>query len=123
MKEYARTIADELRTWQDAATGDADALDAVRDQWQPEDADQMPSVLDYLEAVALEVITWRTAGTAYRPSEFRVEVLRTYGGPGCRIDWDSRTPDYFAIHAYHGTDEARTNVYAPTFGDQMEVYQ
>ncbi len=122
-ERYARSIAAELRTWHNAACDDNDALNEIRDERPVEEQDNPPHVLDYLDAVALAVEVWRKDEDR---DAVRVEITRTYGGPGCRIEWDSLyRPHYFTVIAYvAGEPEARVDVFAQQFGNQMtEVYE
>ena len=124
-EEYARTIAAELRTWHAAACDDADALDEIRDERPVEEQDNAPHVLDYIDAVALDVEIWRRDAATRDDAAVRVEILRTYGGPGCRIEWSDETPHYFRVTAYVLGEEPHTvDVFAQQFGNQMsEVYE
>lgn len=120
-ERYARLIADELRTWERAANGSPADLATLADEREHSGADDAPTVAEYVNACALAVETWRGELDA---SAIRVEILRTYGGPSCRIDWDSRYPATFAVWVGFGGESATVEVCAPTLGDQLqECYQ
>lgn len=126
--EYAASIAEELRTWERAATGDDDALDAIAGDLDPDriniELGELPHGDTYVESVALDVTVWRTEPDTYGMRETRIEILRTYGGPYCRIEWDSRQPARFTVWAAWGSDFDTADVYAPTLGASLEdVYQ
>lgn len=114
---YARSIADELRTWERAAAGDPDAIAVLGEVREHTGADDAPTVAEYVNACALAVETWRGERDA---SAVRVEILRTYGGPSCRIEWDSRYPALFAVSVVWGGESAAVEVYARTLGNQLE---
>lgn len=125
--EYAASIAEEMRTWERAATGDPDAMDALADDMAgivDIELGGVPHGDDYIQAVALAVTVWRTEPDTDGMRETRIEILRTYGGPSCRIEWDSRQPARFTVFAAWGSDYATADVYAPTLGASLEdVYQ
>jgi hypothetical protein len=114
-QEYAATIAEELRMWDDAASGDPDAIAGIAEEREHIDADDMPHAAEYINLYALEVITWRGGDSAVR-----VEILRTYGGPSCRIEWDNRYPATFDIVTHWGGSSSHVTVNAPTLGSQLE---
>lgn len=122
--EYAETIADEIRAlevaldgpsyfWNPAATEDEDSEDqdfrAALDTLElPHDTDPSDIFHVYANETLLEVTTWRADN--YAP---RVEWLRTYGGPNCRIYFDGS--DYARVEVCSAGEPAATiDVYAPT---------
>lgn len=116
-RQYAVGIAHELRTWEAAAAGDPDAIAEIADEREHSGADDAPTVAEYVNACALAVETWRGDLDA---SAIRAEILRTYGGPSCVIEWDSRYPAAFEIVTHWGGSAWRTTVHAPTLGAQLE---
>ncbi len=116
-ERYTRSVAEELRTWDNAASGDPDAIAEITNEREHIDADDAPHVAEYVNLYALEVKTWRGELDA---SELRVEILRTYGGPSCRIEWDNRYPATFDIVTHWGSSSSHVTVNAPTLGDQLE---
>lgn len=121
-RQYAAGIAHELRTWEAAADGDPAAHDDVTEDIGETD-DRNVTISDYLDGIALAVTVWRTDPDA-DGADVRVEILRTYGGPSCRIEWDSRYPAAFEIVTHWGGSAWHMTVHAPTLGDQLaEVYQ
>lgn len=127
-RQYAAGIAHELQTWEAAADGDPDALAKLADERDSDRADEAADVTEYINGMALAVTVWRTEPDADGPDaggrDTRVEILRTYGGPSCVIEWDSRYPAAFEIVTHWGGSSWRMTVHAPTLGDQLaEVYQ
>jgi hypothetical protein len=96
--------------------GHADSISALADVLADLAPDESPHVGHYLNGIALEVKTWRGEHT---DTDVIVEILRTYGGPTCRIQWDSRYPAMLAVTAGWGGDAAAREVYAPVFGEQL----
>lgn len=116
-RHYAAGIARELAQWEAAADGDPDALAALADDRA--DADEPATVAEYLNTYALDVEVLRDENR----ERVLVEIVRTYGGPSCRIEWDSRYPAAFEIVTHWGGDAWRMTVHAPTLGDQLaEIY-
>jgi hypothetical protein len=110
-QEYAATIAEELREWR-RAINDTDGGTAYRkhaEEHLPGDGTGEPFTwADYLEACALEVVALREING----DRLRVEVLRTYGGPGCRIVYDGG--NYLTVTAYvMGEPSVSRDVFAP----------
>lgn len=98
--EYATVIGEEIRSVEMALQGPSDD----RDETTPEE----DIFSEYVNNHILEVIYWRGSnGTT------RTEWLRTYGGPTCRIYFES--DDYATIESTGDDNEtARVWVYAPT---------
>ncbi len=110
-QEYAATIAEELREWR-RAINDTDGGTAYRkhaEEHLPGDGTGEPFTwADYLETCTLEVVALREVGG----DRLRVEVLRTYGGPGCRIVYDGG--NYLTVTAYvMGEPSVSCDVFAP----------
>ena len=130
-RQYAVSIAEEIRQWEQAANGDPDALDAIAGDLDPDriniELGELPHGDTYIESVALAVTVWRTDPDADGPDaggrDTRIEILRTYGGPSCVIEWDSRYPAAFDVVTHWGGSAWRMTVHAPTLGDALaEVY-
>jgi hypothetical protein len=111
--QYAETIAAELDQWRDALAGDPAARAAIADEigHEPEDWYQ------YLDVIALAVEHWHNHNTG----ETITEVLRTYGGPSCRIVRDSRDRDgRVSVVAYWWNDPVGTvDKYLPELADVL----
>lgn len=89
---YAATIAAELESWYQALAGDPAALaEIVR-----EIGHAPTSWYDYIDAVALEVQFFHNHATGATITE----VVRTCGGPSCRIIRDSRDVAHVTVSAY-----------------------
>jgi hypothetical protein len=123
-QEYCEIIADEVRAlevaldgpaygWDPSALVDEDSQDqdfrgALDVLGLSHDVDPADVFATYVNESVLEVIQWRADG--YAP---RVEWLRTYGGPGCRIYFDGN--DYARIEVCSlGESDAVVSVYVPT---------
>jgi hypothetical protein len=118
-EQYAATVADELRLWRDAiGNWDGHAYRTITAEITPADGDgESLSWGDYLDACALDVEVLRSDDR----NRLRVEVLRTYGGPGCRIVYDDQNGNYFTVTAYTmGDPTARVDVYCPEFAQWLE---
>ena len=74
----------------------------------PEVNDPIDAFDIYTNEVLLEIVTWRADEDS---SRVRVEWLRTYGGPGCRIYFEG--DDYATVHAYDMEGEYEIRVLAP----------
>jgi hypothetical protein len=111
-REYAAAIAAEVLLWAVALDGDGDERDAARAEVLADMAPREDELwwTDYLDLVALDV----THFLDKNGGNHIVEVLRTYGGPTCRIVRDSRDGDgWVTVEAAWGSDEVgRVTVYA-----------
>ncbi len=117
-EQYAASIVSEVREWR-AAINDTNGGTAYRKhaaEYLPGDGAGEPFTwADYIEAVALEVVALREVNG----DRLRIEILRTYGGPGCRIVYDGG--DYLTVTAYvMGEPSASRDVYAPELCEWFE---
>lgn len=126
MSEYAELIRQELaaletaldgpsRTWDpDDADGDdeqdADYRAALDVLGLSHDTDPADVLAIHLNETILEITTWRADENR---DLVQVEWLRTYGGPGCRIYFDTYS-DSARIDAYSMDDKATVTIYVPT---------
>lgn len=128
-QEYAAIIAEETRALETALDGPSrsfDPDDATADDEQDTEYRAALDVLEYahdiehsdilgiyMNETLLEVITWQGSNNATR-----TEWLRTYGGPTCRIYFES--DDYAQIEST-GDDNntARVSVYVPTLANMV----
>ena len=127
--EYAAIIAEEIRALETALDGPGRYYDAANPAEDDETHTEYRAALDVLEyphdthhsdlfalyvnETLLEVITWQGSNDATR-----TEWLRTYGGPTCRIYFES--DDYAQIEST-GDDNntARVSVYVPTLANMV----
>jgi hypothetical protein len=93
---YAATIAHELEKWRAALTGDHHAITEITREIGYTPADW----LDYIDTVALDIDYFHN----HTSGQTVTEILRTFGGPSCRIIRDSR-------------DASRVTVLATWWGD------
>jgi hypothetical protein len=99
--------------WDPSALVDEDSQDqdyrgALDVLGMSHDVDPADVFFTYVNETVLEVVRWRADGYATR-----VEWLRTYGGPGCRIYFDGN--DYARIEVCSlGESDAVVSVYVPT---------
>lgn len=130
--EYATVIGEEIRALEIVLQGPSDEYDSRTPYYDTEhDAtyraametlgyatwgDPSEALSVYLNETILEVIYWRGSnGTT------RTEWLRTYGGPTCRIYFES--DDYATIESTGDDNEtARVWVYAPTLAMLVNEY-
>jgi hypothetical protein len=91
MQDYAVSIADELRELEKALASD-------EHDWE--------SFINYVNETVLEQIVWRSDA-----GHIRVEWLRTYGGPGCRIYFEA--DEYATVEAYDSEGKGSVLVYCP----------
>jgi len=122
-EEYTAAIAAELAQWR-AAINDPNGTEHAALRWEyiPTDGHTAPFTwADYIDAVALEVVRLRDDDGDVR----RVEVLRTYGGPGCRVIYDDRESErYVFVQTFvMGEPTATTFAYCPELCEWLrEVY-
>lgn len=100
MLRYAEIIAGELREIEQALIED--------------DQDGVEIVVNYANETILESITWVAQE---RPDLVRVEWLRTFGGPGCRIYFEN--DDHVVVRAYGMDGRAELSVYVPNLVGQV----
>lgn len=129
-QEYADTIAAEIRALETA-------LDGPGRSWDPEnpaedddqdaeyraaltaleyayDIDPADIFATYVNETVLEVIHWNST-----TEETRTEWLRTYGGPGCRIYFETGQNYAEVVSTWAGDNTARVEVYVPTLASQV----
>lgn len=112
---YAASIAEEVRLLDAALGGDVEAC-AAFPCGDDSDGDDPDTLANYLNGFTLEVVTYH--GTN---EETIVEVLRTYGGPSCRIVRDSRDGDTVAVRVTWWADASTVTVYAPNVAGALDV--
>lgn len=119
MRRYAEAIAEEIRALEQVLTASGEEVrDAMRLlEIDPEVNDAADAFHIYTNEVLLEVVTWRADEDSER---VRVEWLRTYGGPGCRIFFEG--DNYATIHAYDMSGEAEVRVYVPALASVVFEY-
>ena len=119
MRRYAEAIAEEIRALEQVLTASGEEVrDAMRLlEIDPEVNDAADAFHIYTNEVLLEVVTWRADEDSER---VRVEWLRTYGGPGCRIFFEG--DNYETIHAYDMSGEAEVRVYVPALASVVFEY-
>jgi hypothetical protein len=112
--DYAATIADELGKWHAALTGDHHAMtEIVREIGFTPD-----SWMDYIETVALDIDYFHNHATG----QTITEILRTTGGPGCRIIRDSRDDGRVSVSAYWWGDPVGTvDKYLPDLAEAIDA--
>jgi len=117
-QEYAEVIAQEVRDLEEAL---AEAYRYAFDgEGEPPTfdgdtfTDPYEVITYYFDACALEVldVTARSWTALHRPGERRyVEVLRTFGGPNCRVYFEEVAN--VTVRVYWGSDEGVARVFAP----------
>lgn len=128
--EYAAIIAEEIRALETALDGPNDSYDPENPSEDDErdadyraaldvleyahDIDRDEILFDYLNGTVLEVVTWRGSNDATR-----TEWLRTYGGPTCRIYFESDHSDAEIVSTGDDNNVARNYVYCPTLAEQV----
>jgi hypothetical protein len=111
--EYAATIAEEVRRLDAALGGDADALATFT---EGNDDGEPFGMVEYLNGWALEFRVAR-----YDDGETLAEVLRTYGGPGCRLYRESNNGNIVRVEAYSAGDPvAVLDVWAPNVAAALD---
>lgn len=101
MARYAQAIAAELQELETALVED-------------ESGDAWEIVVNYANETILESIVWQAQE---RSDLVRVEWLRTYGGPGCRIYFEA--DEYALVEAYDMDGKAEVTVYVPNLAEQV----
>lgn len=100
MVRYAELIADELRELERTLID--------------EGSDAFEIVVNYVNETILEAITWQAQN---RSDLVRVEWLRTYGGPGCRIFFEG--DEYATVKAYDMEGDSTIWVHVPNLANQV----
>jgi hypothetical protein len=126
-ERYAATIAAELREWRAAITDpDGEEYATITREITPDDGDGEPLTwADYINAVALDVEVMRPIRDGDGRDRLRIEILRTYGGPGCVIVADDRySEEWVYVEAYSAGDpDTEESVYCPELCEWLaEVY-
>lgn len=128
--EYAAIIAEEIRALEIVLDGPSDEYDSRTPYDDTDDdatyraametlgfatwGDPTEALYVYLNETILEVIYWHGSnGTTH------TEWLRTYGGPTCRIYFES---DNYAdiVSTGDDNDTARISVYVPTLANMVD---
>lgn len=129
--EYAAIIAEEIRALETALDGPSrsfDPNDATQDDEQDTDYRAALDVLEYAHDIdptdilttyenetVLELIYWHGSNHTTR-----TEWLRTYGGPTCRIFFESDSYDAQIESTGDDNNTARVSVYVPTLASMVD---
>jgi hypothetical protein len=126
--EYCLSIANEVAALELLLDGGEtnendeaiELLNTLAEQSGEELNDYSPSVLDYINAYALE---FKTLGERDGLGNWEItgyKILRSFGGPNCWIVVDGAI---LTIETYWGGDKAVEVVYAPNIISQLEDFE
>lgn len=117
--EYAASIAGEVRQLDRVLAGEEDAATAEAVAgWQP-DGDYGDPFAFYLAHVLDVAVRVDVRGIEYGHT---VEILRTFGGPGCWIVRNHDDGEQVEVRACWGGETASVYVWAPALAESLDQY-